>query len=316
MLAAVAPASLEASLAAVAGVEEERAALTRQWHLKRERVAFEVDRAARQSHACEPENRLVGHALEQLWEQTLGRQRQLEEEFERSQRSAPARLSESAASVIRALARDLPRVWSAPTTTAADRQRIARFLLERVVITVDKASERVEVVLHWFGGCFQSRTLVRPVTRYSTQSDFSRMVERLRELCRTRETSRAIAERLNADGFQPPKRTSKFTASMIARLTSHLGFSRRQRPGSMSDLAADEYRPIGLARHLALSRDTIRRWMRAGWLNARREAEGHHILWADAEELKRLRELSALPRTRANKPRLAVLKQPKRRPML
>ena len=67
-------------------------------------------------------------------------------------RTAPAELSDSAMSSIRALAADLPAVWSAATTTPADRQRIARLLLERVVVTVDKASERVDVTLHWVGG--------------------------------------------------------------------------------------------------------------------------------------------------------------------
>jgi hypothetical protein len=62
LLAAVEPAALEASLAAVAGVERQRAELTRQWQLKRERAAFEVDRACRQYQACEPENRLVARA--------------------------------------------------------------------------------------------------------------------------------------------------------------------------------------------------------------------------------------------------------------
>ncbi len=51
-------------------------------------------------------------------------------------RSAPAELSDSALSSLRALAADLPAVWSASTATPADRQRIARLLLERVVVTV------------------------------------------------------------------------------------------------------------------------------------------------------------------------------------
>ena len=60
ILAAVEPAALEASLAAVAEVERERAELARHWQLRRERAGYEVDRAARQYQACEPENRLVG----------------------------------------------------------------------------------------------------------------------------------------------------------------------------------------------------------------------------------------------------------------
>ena len=58
----------------------------------------------------------------------------------------------------------------------------------------------------------------------------------------------------------------------------------------------------------------MRRWLRAGWLTSRRDAEGHHVIWADASELRRLRELHRLPRTWANKGRLAELTKPKPRP--
>jgi DNA invertase Pin-like site-specific DNA recombinase len=314
LLAAVQPAALEASLAAVAGVERQRAELTRQWQLRRERAAIDVDRAARQYQACEPENRLVARELERRWEETLKQQRQLDAEYERFVRSAPAELSDTAWSSIRALAADLPAVWSAVTTTPADRQRIARLLLERVVVTVDKASERVDVVLHWVGGMAQAHTITRPVTRYCQQSDYPRLVARLRELCTGRDNSASIAERLNAEGFRPPKRTNRFTGEMVRRLTAHLGLARRQRHGSTAGLGPDEYRPMGLARRLGISRDTVRRWLRAGWLNLRRDEEGHHVIWADAGERRRLRELHALPRSWANKKRLAKLKKPNPRP--
>ena len=85
-------------------------------------------------------------------------------------------------------------------------------------------------------------------------------------------------------------------------------------PAGAVGLGRDGYRPTGLARRLGISRYTVRRWLRAGWLNVRRDADGHHVIWADADELRRLRELHQLPRTWANKSRLAELKQPKPRP--
>jgi DNA invertase Pin-like site-specific DNA recombinase len=314
ILAAVEPAALEASLAAVAEVERERVELSRHWHLRRERARYEAERAARQYHACEPENRLVGRELERRWEEALKAQRQVEDEYERWRRSAPGRLSPEDEAAIRSLAADLPAVWGAATTTPAERQRIARLLIEQVYVTVDKASERVDVELRWVGGLVQSHTLGRPVTRYDLQSDYPRLVERLRTLCDERLSSAAIAERLNAEGFRPPKRTNRFTGQMVLRLTSHLGLARRERHGSAAGLGRDEYRPMGLARRLGMSRDTVRRWLRAGWLTVRRDAEGHHVIWANASELRRLRELHRLPRTWANKGRLTELKKPKPRP--
>jgi hypothetical protein len=115
--------------------------------LRRERAVIEVDRAARQYQACEPENRLVARELERRWEEALKQKQRLDDEYDRFLCSAPAELDDAALSSIRGLAADLPAVWSAATTMSADRQRVARLLLERVVVTVDKSSERVDVTV-------------------------------------------------------------------------------------------------------------------------------------------------------------------------
>jgi DNA-binding transcriptional MerR regulator len=79
-------------------------------------------------------------------------------------------------------------------------------------------------------------------------------------------------------------------------------------------LAPDECRPKGLARRLGVSRDVILRWLRHGWLNARRDGDGHHVIWADAAELDRLRELRRALRDGARESRLEKLKKPNPRP--
>ena len=64
VLAALEPAALELSLTATERVEQERAELDRHGPQRRERAAYEVERAARQYHAVEPEYRLVARTLE------------------------------------------------------------------------------------------------------------------------------------------------------------------------------------------------------------------------------------------------------------
>lgn len=313
VLAAVEPAALEASLAAVAGVERERAELTKHWQLRRERTAYEVDRAARQYQACEPENRLVGRELERRWEEAMKVQRQLQDQYERWQRTAPGRLSADDEQAIRCLAGDLPSVWRASTTTPAERQRIARLVIEHVKVHVDKSSEHVDVELHWVGGLVESHILSRPVKRYDLQADYPRLVERLQAWCGEGLSAAGIAERLNAEGFRPPKRVERFNRGMVHRLLWHLDLDRREPHGSLASLGRDEYRPGSLARKLGISRDTVHRWLRAGWLPSRRDAKGHHVIWADATELSRLQELHKLPRNWATKERLAELTKPKPR---
>jgi hypothetical protein len=256
----------------------------------------------------------VARELERRWEEALKGQRQLEQEYERWQRSAPGRLTAEDEQAIRSLAADLPAVWQAETTTPADRQRIARLLLERVTVTVDRTSERVDVQIHWVGGLVRSHVVARPVSRYDLRSDYPRLVERLRSLTGARLRAAEIAGRLNVEGFRPPRRANRFTTSIVLRLVARLGLPRRERYGSQAGLGPDEFRPVGLSRRLGMSRGRIDRWLRSGYLNVRRDEDGHAIIWADADELKRLWELGRLFEVGASGTRLDKLKKPKPRP--
>ncbi len=240
--------------------------------------------------------------------------RQLEDDYERWRGTAPGRLSPEDERAIRNPAGDLPAVWRAATTTPAERQRIARLLVDRVSVVVDKASERVDVELHWAGGPVESHTLSRPVRRYDLRADYPQLVARARAWCSEGLSTAGIAERLNEEGFRPPKRSDRFNGGMVQRLRCRLELAHRKPHGSPSGLGQDEYRPSGLARRLEIGLDTVRRWVRADWVTSSRDAEGHHVIWADASELARLRELHALPRTRATRDRVAELSKPKARP--
>ena len=150
--------------------------------------------------------------------------------------------------------------------------------------------------------------------RYDLQADYPQLVARLRAWCGEGLSAAGIAERLNEEGFRPPKRVERFHRGMVQRLLWQLDLARREPHGSLASLGRDEHRPGSLARRLEISRDTVRRWLRAGWLTSRRDGEGHHVIWADASELSRLRELHELPRTWATKGRRAELTKPKPRP--
>jgi len=313
ILVAVGPLALEASLAAIEDVERERTEQQKHWRLRRERAAIEVDRASRQYHACEPENRLVARELERQWEESLLQQRQLEEEFERLQHAMPARLSPEERTLIRSLATDLPALWHAETTTIQDHVRIVRLLLDQVEVTVDKASERVAVRLHWIGGATEDHSLNRPVKTYAQMADYPRLVAKLRALQKRRLDATQVADELNAAGFRPPKRAIRFTGAMVRRLMERLGLAGHPRPGSWIGLGPDEWRPGALARHLDISRDTLNKWRSKGWLSSRRDGDGYWLLWADAAEIARLRELHALPRTWENRSRFKQLTKPRQR---
>src|SRR5206468_11948718 len=101
-----------------------------------------------------------------------------------------------------------------------------------------------------------SGTTCRPTLRV--------LVERLRASCEEGSSAARIAERLDAEGFRPPRRAECFTREMVPRLAWHLGLPRREPHGSLKGLGRDEYRPGCLARRLGISRDRVRGWIGAG----------------------------------------------------
>jgi DNA invertase Pin-like site-specific DNA recombinase len=315
VLTVLQPVALELHLAAAAEVEQERQRLHRHWQQQLERARYETDRAARQYQAVEPENRLVARELERRWDEALQAHRRLDEDYERFCRSQPATLSASERDQIRALARDVPELWEAETTTPADRQRLVRFLIERIEVQVQGETDQVELALHWAGGFISQHQLVRAVQRYDQLADYPRLQARIQELRSQGQAMAQVAQCLNQEGFHPPKRAEHFTASMVAGFLAKGGRSG-PRPRALSAagmLQQGEWLLSDLARKLAMPAATLHRWRKVKWVQARKlpVPGGHWALWAAGPELKRLVRLRKYQRTRRDQPIPAELTTPK-----
>src|SRR5262249_4951736 len=187
-------------------------------------------------------------------------------------RDQPRGLSAVERQQIRALARDLPGLWHAATTTAADRQRIVRLLVQEVIVTVRGESEWVDVIIHWAGGLRSHRELVRPVQRYRQMADFERLLNRIDELRAAGQPLTEVAERLNREGFHPPKRSAGFTGGILSRFLAQRGRTGPrprvvEQPGVRDE---HEWLLTDLARKLAMPQATLHRWIRVGWVHARK----------------------------------------------
>jgi hypothetical protein len=293
------PASLELSLAAGADLQAEQRRLDQHWQQRLERARYDSDRAARQYHAAEPENRLVARELEKRWEQSLAQQRETQEAYARFLREQPPQSS------------DIPALWHSPQTAGAERQQIVRHLIERVVLTAPPQQEIADVAVHWAGGFVSHHQLLRPVARYEQLRDYDQLCQRVTELRRSKQTSAQIAAVRNAEKWRPPKRRATFNAGMVRSI-----FYRRNRatPRPVAyELKKDEWWFGDLAHALRLPHPTLYTWMRRGWVNAKQLdiGQGRWILWADDQELDRLRRLRACPRSWHNQPQAADLTQPK-----
>jgi hypothetical protein len=304
VLQAVKPSALETSLQLAEDLELERADQHRQWKLRLERARYDAERARRQYSAVEPENRLVARTLERHWEEALATERDLQAEYDRFQDREPTRPTPAEQAAIRRLAEDIPALWRAPTTTDTDRQELVRLLLERVVVTVTGVTERVTVECHWAGGARTRTELRRPVARLTQLSDYDALAERVADLHRAGHTRRAIADKLNEEGWRPAKRRTTFTPPMIGNLLHKQGLAFRQRLALAEGVErhADEMTILELALRLGIPDQTLFSWLRRGELRGRLASVSGHRIWlirvddTELERLKRLREQS--PRTR------------------
>ena len=275
----------------------EREQLERHWQQRLERSRYEVERAARQYAAVEPENRLVARELEKGWEEALRHAQHEQEAYARFGQERPAELAPRQRDAIRRLSHDVPGLWHAPPTTAKDRQEIVRLLLERVTVDVQGESEQVAVTLQWAGGSRSEHDVIRAVGRYAQLSTYPVLLSRIDALRAVGLSFARIAAELNRDSFSPPKRTHRFTGGMRARLLSRRGLhgSRPRSMGESSVLRAHEYWLTDLARRLTMPFATLYKWQRFGWVHSRKVevSGGRWAIWADDDELERLGQLRA-----------------------
>jgi DNA invertase Pin-like site-specific DNA recombinase len=297
VLAALEPAALELALTATERLEQERAELGRLWEQRRERAAYEAERARRQYDAVEPENRLVARTLERQWEEKLAAQQHLDEAYHRFLREQPRPLSEAERAAIRQLAADIPALWAAATTTAADRQELIRQVVDRVVVAAAGKSEQVQVTIRWIGGGETAGTVVRPIRHASDLSTYAAICEQVRTGTHERLPAATIAERLNAAGYRPA-RGAAFGVQTVRDLRHRLQLTgTRPRARSRAELGPDEWWCAELGQALGLPKGTLQHWIRRGWVQARQEPVGlrRWIVWADSAERARLRQFSQRP---------------------
>jgi len=291
VLRALEPATLDLSLRAIENVEQERKRLHDQWRQTLERARQEVARAERQYQSVEPENRLVARSLEARWEETLKKQREAEEEYHRFLVRLPATLSVADRERIQTLSKSIATLWNAPETSAADRKEIIRCIVDRVIIVADKSTELNDVTIVWCGGITSQHQISRPVGKYEQLKDYRRLTERVTQLHGQGLHLSQIAERLNGEGFVPPRRRGAFTEGSIGVLVRDLGLVGELFRDDL--LAKDEWWIPDLAGKLGIIAQKIHYWIKQAWIHSRRTPSGKHlIVWADKDEVRRLRQLA------------------------
>ncbi len=119
---------LDLALEAFDILQQREQQISGQWKLRLQRAEYEAQLAQKQYDQVDPENRLVASTLERRWNDALVELDRVKQQIaEVTQEQNVVSLDQR--DQILALARDLPKLWHAPETSAKDKKRILQLLL-------------------------------------------------------------------------------------------------------------------------------------------------------------------------------------------
>ena len=283
VLKALQPAELEIALAALQELESRDRTILRQWQMRLERAEYEAALAERRYQEVDPSQRLVAGTLERRWNDALLQLDDLKKQAaEFLRQEARIATPEQKAKVL-ALARDLPRVWHAPTTQAKDRKRMLRLLIKD--ITVEKLSNQKQLLVHirWLGGASTDLAVQLPPNIADRMRYPAAVVDRVRDLAHSL-IDAEIADQFNRQGHASA--TGKpYTAKMIQwiRKCHHIPPAVLKKP--------EELTVQQVAKQFGASNSVVYYWIEHSLIQARRLNAGlPYWITLNAPDEQKLRE--------------------------
>jgi excisionase family DNA binding protein len=259
-LEAITPAGVRASAEAIGELERQHAERLAGQRLAVERAQFEADRARRKFDACEPENRLVGRTLERAFEEALAELERERRKLAELEQRRPEPLTSAERQALARLARDLPRLWAAETTSARDRKELLRTLISEVIVTVQETPRRAEIEILWEGGArseLQVALVRRGPESTRTNEDTIELIRRLAAHHPDQQIAAILSKQGRLTGTGLP-----FTEPRVKRVRQQHRIPAAPPPDPDSELLTIEK----AASELGVTHTTIYRWLRTGLL--------------------------------------------------
>jgi len=268
---AVTPAALDVALQVFEQLRARRADVDRLRRAQVERAREEAELAQRQYMLARPENRLVVDTLERQWNDCMAKLAQADAEYARATKAdgVPEPSSE-VRERIAALASNFPRVWKDPRTSARDRKRMLRLLIDDV--TLARNEELIHVHIRWKGGATTSLELPRPRSSFELIRTPAAVINEIRTLA-TEQTDDQIACTLNSRHYRSGTGKS-FTGHRVNHLRFDYGIeSYRQHLQRSGWLTLPE-----IALKIGVHPQTARRYAKQGLLRVVRP-DAKHLLF-------------------------------------
>src|SRR3954465_12374184 len=276
LLEALAPDQTAMAVAALGQLDEEARQLDKQWALRRERARYEAERARRQYDAVEPENRLGARSLGRAWEDKLRAMETVEQEYQRWRRAEPLVLNEADQGALRVLGENLPLIWHAATTTAAERKQLLRFIVREVVLDQKRAPGQVWLKIVWQTGATSEHRVQRRVHTYRDYRDLEQLRQRGAALNGAGKMDKEIATVLNREGFVAA-RGCTFKGENVWLLRKRWGIATVKINGVSATPPRwpdGTYSIQGAAAALGITSQTVFDYLARGLVSGRQRAKG------------------------------------------
>lgn len=261
-LEAAQPPELELSFAVAREADRQAEEIQRQWRLRLDRVQYEAKLAERRYKAVDPDNRVVARTLERDWEEKLLEVERTEREYDEVRRREKVVLTDDDRARILALARDLPRVWCAPTTSQAQRKNLLRMLVREVTLTPIDVPRSTRVQVLWETGAVSEFV----VTRRTGQEAPREAEDCVRAMTAEGRATEEIAAELEGRGLRTGA-GGAWNVEAVLRVRRRLGLKSPPPPTTTPKPRADgQLSTRGLAAHFGVTPAMVTYWVTKGWI--------------------------------------------------
>jgi DNA invertase Pin-like site-specific DNA recombinase len=283
VLKALQPAELELALAAMQELESRDQTILRQWQMRLERAEYEAALAERRYHEVDPSQRLVAATLERRWNDALLQLEDLKKQAAEFQRQEARVATPEQKAKVLALARDLPRLWHAPTTHAKDRKRMLRLLIKDITVEKPINQRRLLVHIRWQGGACTDLTVPLPPNMADRLRYPAVVVDRVRDL------AQGLLDAQIADQFNREAHASATGKRYTGKMIQWIRRCHCIPPAALKK--PDELTVQQAATHFGVSDGVIYYWIQRRLLQARRLNGGMpYWITLNAADEQRLRD--------------------------
>jgi hypothetical protein len=303
LLEVVQPAEIELGLAVVREVERQAHDVDRQWTLRVERARYEARLAERRYKAVDPDNRVVARSLEREWNDKLVEVERLEREQTEARERDKLVVTDEDRAQIMSLARDLPRIWNAETTTHAERKNLLRMLIREVALhLVDVPARQTRVRVLWQTGAVSDLLVERP-PKSAWSLPRPEVPALIAELFAAGMSDDEIAVEVQRRGLLPARR-KRWSAYSVRVLRLRQGLRRPARVRAEAQRSDGLLSLRGVATRLRVSIHTVRHWVEQGLLIPTERGRGRPRWFTlDDATVRRLEALARRPESSGSRPR-------------